>query len=192
VLIQIANRVLSEYTSDDLTDTVHRISALVRRDISKALSPFCPLLGGLPVFDSLADIFGEAVIRDDSMGWLGRDSLQGKIMQHFIQNDDWSNEELLINCGATTCSQRRFFALIEKLVHPLTRSDDEQMSLAETVSLTLKRDGYTVKQIGSESGYAIYGVARVQSGVTGAMKNLIFASIGENPSSYFGMQSTMM
>lgn len=75
--------------------------------------------------------------------------------------------------------------LLAKLLHPMTRRDVEQTELATTISAALRRDGFTVRQIGVESGYAIYGVVRAQAGVAGAMKNLIFASIGEKPELVF-------
>jgi very-short-patch-repair endonuclease len=92
---------------------------------------------------------------------------------------------LLIRCGALTCSQARFFGLLEKLLHPMTRRDGEQRELAERFVQSLKRDGFTVRQTGAESGYAVYGVVRAQLGVAGEMKNLIFASIGEKPELVF-------
>jgi AbiJ N-terminal domain 3 len=92
---------------------------------------------------------------------------------------------MLIQCGALTCTQVRFFALLEKLVHPMTRRDAEQAELASAISDALKRDGFMLQQTSVESGYAIYGVVRAQAGVAGAMKNLIFASTGEKPEIVF-------
>ena len=189
-LLALAGRVLREYGSDDLADTVsemtvqaeHRVSELVRRDVLKVLDRLPSLFGELPLIDSLSDVFGAAVIQDDPGGLLGRNSLQGQILQHYVHNEtDWSHEELLMQCGALTCSQARFFALLAKLLHPAARRDAEQAELAGAISMALRRDGFIVRQTDVESGYAIYGVVRAQSGVAGAMKNLIFASIGEKP-----------
>lgn len=195
-LLDLAARVLREYPSDDLADTVsemtvhaeHRVGALVRRDVLKALNPLASLFGELPLIDSLSEVFGVSVIQDDSAGLgglLGRTSLQGQIVQHCLRNEDWSHEELLTQCGALTCSQTRFFALLTKLLHPMTRRDAEQAGLATAIGEALKRDGFTVRQTGVESGYAVYGVVRASAGVAGVMKNLIFASIGEKPELVF-------
>ncbi|EMH2964406.1 LytR C-terminal domain-containing protein [Burkholderia multivorans] len=195
-LVDLATRVLREYPSEDLADTVsemtvhaeHRVSPLVRRDVLKTLNPLASLFGELPLIDSLREVFGVSVIQDDPAelaGLLGRTSLHGQIVQHCLRNDDWSHEELLTQCGALTCSQTRFFALLTKLLHPMTRRDAEQVELATAVGEALRRDGFTVRQTGVESGYAIYGVIRAQAGVAGAMKNLIFASIGEKPELVF-------
>ena len=192
-LLRIAEAVLLEYASGDLSDTVsemtrhseHRVSELVRRDVLKAINPLSHLFGELQLLDSLSEIFGVSIIRDDPGGILGRDSLERQVVQHCIRNNDWPHDELLARCGALTCSQARFFALLEKLLHPMTRRDAEQHELAERVNHSLKRDGFAVRQIGAESGYAVYGVVRSQPGVAGEMKNLIFASIGEKPQLVF-------
>jgi hypothetical protein len=68
-----------------------------------------------------------------------------------------------------TCSQFRFFALLEKLVHPMTRRDAEQAELVSAINDALKRDGFTLKQTAVESGYAIYGVVRVHVGPSSGM-----------------------
>lgn len=192
-LLDLATRVLREYPSEDLADTVseatvhakHRVSALVRRDVLKALNPLASLFGELSLIDSLREVFGASVIQDDATGLLDRTSLHGQIVQHCLRNDDWSHDELLTHCGALTCSQTRFFALLAKLLHPMTRRDAEQAELATAIDAILRRDGFTVRQTSVESGYAIYGVVRTRSGVAGAMKNLIFASIGEKPELVF-------
>lgn len=189
-LLALAGRVLREFASDDLSDTVsemtvhaeHRVSELVRRDVLKVIERLPSLFGELPLIDSLAEVFGTAVIQDDPGGLLGLNSLHGQIVQHCVHNEgDWSHEELLTRCGVLTCSQTRFFALLAKLLHPVARRDAEQADLAAALSAALRRDGFIVRQTDVESGYAIYGVVRAQAGVAGAMKNLIFASIGEKP-----------
>jgi hypothetical protein len=193
-LLALATAVLREYASEDLADTVsemtvhaeHRVSTLVRRDVLKVLGSAGALFGELPVIDSLSEVFGAAVIQDDSLGTLGRHSLHGRIVQHYIRNEtDWSHEELLIECGVLTCSQTRFFALLEKLLHPMTRRDEQQTQLASAIGEALRRDGFTIKPTRVESGYPVFGVVRAQAGVAGAMKNLIFASIGEKPELIF-------
>jgi len=189
-LLNLAQRVLREYGSEELADTVfemtlhteHRVSELVRRDVLRVIDRLPTLFGNLPLIDSLSEVFGAAAIEDDPGGQLGLSALQGRIQQYYVRNEtDWSHEELLMECGVLTCSQHRFFALLTKLLHPVVRRDAEQSKLAADISAALRRDGFTVQQTGTQSGYALYGVARAQSGVAGAMKNLIFASIGEKP-----------
>lgn len=158
------------------------VTELVRRDVLKVLNRVDDIFGERPVLDVLAAIFGKTVIEDDAFGVLTRHSLKGQITQHFLSFSDWSVEELLVNCGALTCSQARFFRLLEEVLHPTTRRDEEQTSLAEWIGQALARSGFTIRVTGSDAGYPIFGIVRLQDGVAGAMKNLIFASVGASAS----------
>lgn len=193
-LLDLAQRVLREYGSEDLADTVsemtvqaeHRVSELVRRDVLKVIDRLPTLFGELPLIESLSEVFGAMAIQDDPGVRPSRHTLQGRILQHYVHNEtDWSHEELLVECGVLTCSQTRFFSLLAKLLHPVVRRDAEQTELAAAISTALRRDGFVVLQTGTQSGYALYGVARAQTGVAGSMKNLIFASIGMKPELVF-------
>lgn len=188
-LLQIGQSVLTEFSDETLADTIsemtlhtqHRVSQLVRMDIIKELNSLDQLFGDLQPLDELAKIFGEAKIKDDTFGTSRLASLEGQIIQWYVKNSDWSHQDLLTHCGALTCSQTRFFRLLETLLHPMIRRDAEQAALAKGLDIFLKRDGFTIRPVGSESGYAVYGIVRALAGVSGQMKNLIFASIGEKP-----------
>lgn len=192
-LIELARKVLDEYSSDALADALaemtqhgqHRVSQLVRRDVLKVLNRVDLLFGDLPVIASLEEVFTAEFLRAGESMWVDNASVGAQVLQHYVRNPDWSHEEMLIECGALTCSQVRFFALLEKLVHPMTRRDDEQAELATAISDALKRDGFTLKQTSVESQYPIFSVVRTHAGVAGTMKNLIFASTGEKPELVF-------
>jgi len=192
-LLRIAEKIVNEYGAPDLAETLsemtthaaQRVSPLVRRDVLKALNQTDALFGELPLIETLCELFGESRIRSPGFELLGRTGLEENILQHYTRNDDWSNEELLTHCGALSCSQTRFFALLEKILDPMARRDAEQTALAEALTLALKRDGFLVQKVGSQSGYPIFGVVRAQAGVPGAMKNVIFASTGEKPELVF-------
>lgn len=192
-LIELARKVLCEYPSEGLAEAIaemtehgkHRVSKLVRCDVLKVLNRVDSLFGDLPVLDCLEEVFSAEVLREGELSWVDDASVGAQIEQHYLRNSDWSHEEMLIQCGALTCTQFRFFGLLEKLVHPMTRRDAEQAELAGAISDALKRDGFTLKQTSVESHYPIYGVVRVQAGVAGTMKNLIFASTGEKPELVF-------
>jgi hypothetical protein len=192
-LIDLARKVLLEYPSEDLAEAFaemtqhgqHRVSKLVRCDVLKVLNRLDSLFDELPVLDSLEEVFGAAAMREGDSSWIDDASFSAQVNQHYLRNPDWSHEEMLIQCGALTCTQVRFFALLEKLVHPLTRRDAEQAELATAISDALKRDGFSLKQTSFESHYPIYSVVRAQAGVAGTMKNLIFASTGEKPELVF-------
>ncbi|TDY24596.1 hypothetical protein B0G81_5035 [Paraburkholderia sp. BL6665CI2N2] len=192
-LVELARKVLRKYPDEGLMEALveltehsqHRVSKLVRGDVLEVLNRFESLFGDSPVLESLEEVFGTAALRDDGSFWLDNSSLSAQIEQHYIRNPDWSNEEMLIECGALSCTQVRFFGLLEKLVHPMTRRDAEQAELAGAISDALKRDAFTLKQTSVESHYPIYSVVRTQAGVFGTMKNLIFASTGEKPELVF-------
>ncbi|MDR6419965.1 hypothetical protein J2801_002216 [Paraburkholderia phenoliruptrix] len=165
-LVELARKVLRNYPNEDLMEALveltehgqHRVSKLVRGDVLKVLNRFDLLFGDSPVLQSLEEVFGAAALREGGSLWLDNSSVSAQIEQHYIRNPDWSNEDMLIQCGALTCTQFRFFALLEKLVHPMTRRDAEQAGMAKAISDALKRDGFVLKQTTVESGYAIYGV----------------------------------
>jgi very-short-patch-repair endonuclease len=192
-LIEISRRVVLEFDDETLSDALseltehssYRISELVRIDILKALNPLGSLFGENLVLDELAALFGEQKIRDDTLGHLGIHCLEGMINQWYIKNADWSHQELLTQCGALTCSQTRFFKLLERLLHPIIRRDAVQAKLADEINNYLKRDGFMTRPVSSQSGYTIYGVVRANVGVDGQVKNIIFASIGEKPELVF-------
>lgn len=192
-LVELARKVLDEYPSDALADAFaemtqhgqHRVSQLVRRDVLKVLNRVDLLFGGLSVIESLEEVFTAEHLRVGESMWVDNASVGAQVLQHYVRNPDWSHEEMLIECGALTCSQVRFFALLEKLVHPMTRRDDEQAELAAAIGDALKRDGFTLKQTSVESQYPIFSVVRAHAGVAGTMKNLIFASTGEKPELVF-------
>jgi hypothetical protein len=192
-LLQIAKKILEEYSAPALaeivtemsSDPTARVSPLVRSDVLKALNSFDNLFGDGDAIAGLIEIFGEAQIRRIDIRHGRLSSLEDLIVQHYLRNSDWSNEELLTECGALTCSQTAFFTLLEKILHPMVRRDGEQTAMAEAINLRLKRDAFLVRTTSAQSGYPIYGVVRASDGVVGTMKNLIFASIGEKPELIF-------
>ncbi len=188
----LAFLVNEDFSTDELADALsdikhaeHNISELVRRDVLKVLNQPDDLFGERPVIDVLAAIFGKVVIKDNKFDFVTPAMLVGEIRQHFLNNPDWSAEDLLIQCGALTCSHARFVKLLEEVIHPTTRRDEEQTTLAERIGKALHRAGFTIQVIGSDSGYPIYGVVRLQTSVSGALKNLIFASTGPKPELVF-------
>jgi hypothetical protein len=193
-LLQIAANVLTEFEAPDLQETLsemtthaeHRVSQLVRKDVLKALNTAGGLSGEIGLISLLSDVFGKSVIEGDGFNLLmPTKTLEQEITRHYLNNDDWDNEQLLVECGALTCSQTRFFNLLTALLNPMARRGEEQEELAKQINPTLRRDGYEMCAVDSVSGYPIYGIVRTQFRVSGAMKNLIFASIGKKPELIF-------
>ena len=193
-LLQISQNILAEFDAPKLRDILtestvhaeHRVSVLVRKDVLKSLERIDNLSGESNLLELLGSVFGEKLLAGDPLVFLKSGKTPADLVtRHYLDNQDWTTEQLLIECGALTCSQTQFFELLTKILHPQARRGKEQEELAEKISLALRRDGFEVRQTGAESGYAIYGIVRAQGGVSGAMKNLIFASVGEKPELIF-------
>lgn len=190
-LLKLAEAVLKEFRNDPLADLVsemtteHRVSEITRRDVLRALNSLERLFGETDLFVGLSIIETEQ-LRDladkDAFGFA---TLAGRIRQHYLMNDDWSHEKLLIECGALSCPQARFFQLLEKLVDPVARRGEEQSCLATSLNQVLAVDGFRLVITGEQSRHAIYGVQRFSAGVGGKPKNLIFAAINTKPDLYF-------
>lgn len=69
----------------------------------------------------------------------------------------------------------RFFHLLEQIVHPYTRSNEDSNAYLTTINTYLQKDSLCLQPIGDISGQNVFKVETV-SGVHEAVKNLIFAS----------------
>lgn len=187
-LTSIANSVMEEYDNNELSAAVLRVSShnpgdisdITRRDIVKALNSYNPLFSEVDIYDCLNIIASETLSVPANNSILCSE-LQKDIYQHYINNDDYTNEELLIRCGVLICSQSKFLRFLEELLHPLLRRGDEQKKLAAELNKFLLNDGYCAIVKEQKSGYPIYSIHNHLGGVKGNIKNLIFASIGAKP-----------
>ncbi|MCR8958754.1 hypothetical protein M0765_013750 [Variovorax sp. S2] len=188
-LLDLTQRVLNEVDYEPLDmlfeemtqHSQYRVSKLVRKDVLQALNAVESLFGDQPLLETLERVLGAQVIAGERFGQLLGARSAGPITQHYLLNNAWSHQQMLEHCGVLDCSQTTFFRLIDAVLDPLARRDQEQAELVEAISRHLQRDGFAVRAISSQSGYPIYGVVRAAPGVEGAMKNLIFASIGPKP-----------
>lgn len=183
ILVEVDRPALADFLSEITTHAQHRITDLTRRAVLSTLDEVVPLFGDLPVFDGLSVLsptWSQRSEFDDPFKTL-RDNVQ----RHYIDNDDYSNVQLLERCEALTCSQQRFFDLIEKLLDPVCRRVATQTALAEVLASLLAADGFALPVVGELSRHPVYGVRRIAAGVRGAPKNLIFAAINAKPDLYF-------
>ncbi|MBG9813634.1 hypothetical protein ABD68_19250 [Bacillus endophyticus] len=110
------------------------------------------------------------------------ENASGDIWQHMINNDDFEINYLFEEyLELLTADDKLFINFLEELVHPLVRETNEQLEWVNLLNQYLKNDGYKLSQTKTVSGYLIYKVHRIKEGVNGAVKNLIFASIGSKP-----------
>ena len=184
-LLELAAAIIATYPGMKLADLVaelkchadFRLARITRRDILNALDEVTPLFGDrqdepFQMLEALSPPW------DTSFGPIEKfRSLKNAVEQHYIRDpEDWSNSDLLKNCGALDCYQVRFFRLIETLLHPLSRRGESQQELVSSLNKLLKRDGFAAAIVAYESGYPIYAVQRVAGGNSGRVKHIIFAS----------------
>lgn len=105
----------------------------------------------------------------------------GEVWQHMIMNDDWTPQYLLERLGVAELSDEALSDLLELVVHPSVRQDDEQRAWAAAISKHLIKDGYTLYESERISGFPVLRVRPTGAGVAEAPKNLIFASNGPKP-----------
>jgi hypothetical protein len=186
-LLSAAQKFLDDFEAPALEDTVleltttddRRISQLTRQAVLEALVPIRPLFGKLnPIhaLDALKPDWNESSSLDPLTS-----NLQGDIEAHFVNGSGFDSTTALKMCGVLTCYQNRFFALLGELVSPLARDARQQLEIVGLLNPILAVDGYTLKSVDQVSGRSVYEVRRLASGVSGAVKNLIFASVRVKP-----------
>jgi hypothetical protein len=170
-LVRVAQSVFKDFPSPALGELIAKVqepsqllvSEITRRKVIEALNPI-NLGGQLDIVEMLEPVFpldefpsmhptagifdAPATIRDD-------------IYRHCVRNDDWTNSDLLTRLDILTCSQQRFFSVLERLMHPVVRGELEQKVLAGELNEILRRDGYALIVSGDVSGYPIYSVRRI-------------------------------
>ncbi|CAB3769712.1 hypothetical protein GQ57_27165 [Burkholderia sp. MSh2] len=175
---------LSDFVSELTTHAEFRITDLTRRTILEALDSVDELFGNSAVMDGLGTLAPNWQ-KASTYSLSFEATLASDVEQHYLRNRDLSNSQLLELCGALTCSQARFFSLLELVTSPLSRKGIEQEKLAQALNEPLAADGFELKVTGQMSRHPIYSVRRLLGGVKGAAKNLIFASVNVKPDLVF-------
>ena len=153
-------RLLDE-SGDGLT-----VTELTRRSILKLLNDVY-LFGELPLVEQISKIWPLPEMRGADF----EANLEESVIRHCVNNDDWTNAELLEAVGALSCSRHLFFKLLEAVVSPNARRGKEQTQLVEKLNTLLKADGFQLRPSGSISGHSAFAVNRITGGVSGAPKN---------------------
>lgn len=186
-LIQVAQMVIEEIGAPELADfiselTTHaqqRVSDLTKRAVLNALNDVGELFGAVLAIEGLGVLRPNWNQVGPVSGFSA--SLLEDVRKHFILNPDWTNSEVLQHCGALTCTQQRFFDMLERVLHPECREGEAQAALAQQFDSILLHDGFTVAKVGELSRRPVYGVRKFSGGVAGTPKNLIFAAINSKP-----------
>jgi hypothetical protein len=167
-VLTIADRVLERYPDFQLEELVWKateespeFTVLARRQIIRALSE-------LP----------------NTWGQLGADAVMGQLFPLGESLRNAIAPELEMRNITEVCSElsilnisgRRFRKFIERLVDPNVRDEDEQANYVATLNAPLRLCGWTLQATSEDSGRTIYTVQRIQRGVGGRPKHIIFAS----------------
>ncbi|MCC2651521.1 MAG: hypothetical protein K0Q60_1684 [Microvirga sp.] len=164
-----ARALLAEHEDFPLTEAAHKveetrvttISEITRRRIA-ALFDGKSLCTEIEEIDLLRRIWPIETM--PSVYQSSDRHLADDIRQHTINNDDWSNRELLENLGAFTCSQAQFFRFLEHVTDPLAQKPERQAELVANINVYLAHDHYRLLQIREASGCPYYAVKPAPKG----------------------------
>ncbi|GEL75426.1 hypothetical protein [Myxococcus virescens] len=117
-------------------------------------------------------------------GKLGLNKVVGEVIQldEFLRNATLSESELqdvqgvFERCGVLGVSDRRFRVLIERMVHPSVRGEEEQKKYVDALGAELRKSGWELQATDQDAGRALYSLMRANGGVGGRPKRIIFAS----------------
>jgi len=172
-LQRVAAKVVEEFEAPELEKCLEAVTLqsgptvtpLIRERILEALQ-YVSLQGRANnIIDMLASVFPLARMPPAYPNARQPErSMQDDVWQHCINNDDWDNRELLSKLGVMSCPQAKFFQLLERLVDPTIREEEDQSRLVETLNAYLQRDGYELAVTARISGYPVYSVRRSGEG----------------------------
>ncbi len=171
-LFEVARAVQTEKPSYVLTEALakieeegkRKVSELTRRNIVDLLDGL-DLSGRIERFEFFSSVWPDREIPSPSAEWAADyEHSVGEPYSGPSRNmywDDWTNSELLHRLGVIECSQRRFFALLEAVVHPRTRGEAEQLAIVEDLNGQLRHDGFALLPTARISNRPAYGVREV-------------------------------
>jgi hypothetical protein len=91
-------------------------------------------------------------------------TMEDSIYQHTVNNDDWTQSELLEHLGLLSCSQQQFFRFLEEITDPIAQNAERQGALVDALNKLLRPDGYFLEVKRRLSGSPIYAVAELKGG----------------------------
>lgn len=190
VLLAVAERVVAQYPTFALEELLERlnpsvpykIGELTRRALVRELDQLGDLAGHLGITEFLARIWPlkqfSAMDYDIMKGCV---SMADSIYQHMVRNDDWSVAEVLDLLKVYSISDRRFGKCLEFVVSPLVRDEIAQKTYSARLNTHLTKAGVELRAVEEQSGYPVYRLVLTRDGVSGRVKNLIFAADGPKP-----------
>ncbi|MEA5550526.1 hypothetical protein VB713_05955 [Anabaena cylindrica UHCC 0172] len=188
-LINLAQRVLKDYSSEELRNILtqfisgnFQISLINRKNILDELiikSEVLAIHGKLDLIDFLKRIWSLDTMPPSDKYFK---SATQEITQRMVMTHEWDYHHLFNSyLGLTDSSDEILFRFIEEVTHPLVQELEIQKFLVNLINNHLVKDGYRLEAKEEISGLPIYKVVKIGSGVSGNIKNLIFAANGPKP-----------
>lgn len=131
-----------------------KISVLTRRRLLDVINRV-DVSGRLELLEFL-----EPAIDLDAIPSTLNPSIREHIIRHCLRNDNWDNAELFRRLGFLECHQRQAFRLLERMVDPEVRDDEDQDRVVSQLNPLLMKDGYALQVVGTMSGSSLYRVQR--------------------------------
>lgn len=188
-LIQIGQRLIHEYASAKENPVLSslpldkQLSEETRRDLIDELMLMSGGVHQLSGQLELTEFLGRVWPLDEMPSNDYRFSTAGgDIWQHMVNNSDWTDHYLLRNyLDIMGAEDSLFIRFLEQTVHPLVRSEEDQQAYVSVINTHIQRDSFRLEAASQVSGHPVYKVVPIRRGVTGKVKNLIFASTGPKP-----------
>lgn len=187
-LIEMAKQVQETYPSDSLQCVIEKldenqpfgISPIIRQHLFSCFESLPAIQGKLDIVQFMERLWPIKTMRASGIDFRCVTAYD-EICQHMVRNEDYSFTEMVNLLGLADMSNRKLVALLESVVHPLVRVDDEQRDFVDAFNSHLKHDGLALVASDQVSGYPVFRVLPLVGGVSGTLKNLIFASDGPKP-----------
>ncbi|WP_217359997.1 hypothetical protein [Anabaena sp. UHCC 0253] len=188
-IINLAQKILKKYPSVELSkmlskyqDNQLQFSLENRRNLIDEL--LLNIESGRNIYGKLDLImFLKRIYElDDMPSEDGRfDTATKDIEQHMVNFPDWDYIRLFNYLGLKNEPDDIFFKFLEQVTHPVVQEPQIQRFFVDLINNHLFKDGFRLESKEQMLGLPIYQVVKISSGVSGNIKQLIFASNGEKP-----------
>jgi len=154
------------------------ISMITRRNIIDLLAGKQIIEGKLTILEFLKRIWD----LEQMPSVYGELNAEMDILRHMINNDDMSYDEMFRNLRVIYISDTNFKKVLEQLVHPNVRCNEEEQRLyVKELNSFLCDDGFLLLRTNVLSGRSLYSVVKDKHGIEGDVKNIIFAPLNHKP-----------
>lgn len=168
-VLKAAREFLSERNDYALSEVLAKIDELANSPVTPltrrrlmALFDGEPLSTELDHLDLLRKVWPLAAMHAGTS--YGSGSMEDRLFQHTVRNDDMTNREVLEAVGVLTCSRVRLFAFLEVVTGPEAQTSARQVELATKIDALLMHDDYRLVEAGRMSGSPIYAVRMAPKG----------------------------